>query len=55
MIERHLDNVEEETKFEMLQIAFNSLKERCVIKKFSKISSNCYNLKMKRKIFFTLQ
>lgn len=47
--------MEDETNFELLQIAFNSLKERVVLNKFKVISQNCYKLKTMRKVFCGLQ
>ena len=39
----------------MLQIAFNSLKERVVLRKFKRISTGCHRLKVLRKYFCALQ
>ena len=50
-----LDYVEKENSFDVLQIAFNCLKERVVIKKFNKISLNCFKLKTKKRCLYALQ
>ena len=48
MIENHIENVEDQTNMDILQIAFNSLKNRVVMKRFKKIADGCYKLKQKR-------
>lgn len=53
-IDNRVEYVEYETNTELLQIAFNCLKERVVIKKFSQISLNCHRLKSLRKYFSAL-
>ena len=47
----HVDALEEENHFDLLQIAFNALKERVVLKKFKKIADNCFKLKTLRMYF----
>ena len=46
--------VEEETELGIMQTAFNILRERVVLKKFSKIAQNCQKLRSKKKIFMIL-
>lgn len=53
-IDNRVEYVEYETNTELLQIAFNCLKERVVIKKFTMISKNCHRLKSLRKYFSAL-
>jgi len=55
MIVNRIENVEYDQGTDLLQIAFNCLKERVVLKKFKKISQNCYQLKSKRKYFCVMQ
>lgn len=50
-----IEYVEGEANSDILQIAFNCLKERVVLKKFKRISQNCYRLKCLRKYFCALQ
>jgi hypothetical protein len=47
--------IEEENAGELVQIAFNALKERVVMAKFKLISQNCFRLKSMRKVFSALQ
>jgi len=54
-IKSALQEVEEQTNYDIVQIAFNSLKERVVLQKFKAISGNCYRLKQLRKYFFALE
>ena len=54
IIDNHLQEVEEETKYDMVQIFFNFLKQRVVLKRFKNISQNCYKLKMMKKVFYAL-
>jgi|TARA_B110000285_G_scaffold230450_1_gene297103 hypothetical protein len=51
----HLDAIEEENHFDLLQIAFNALKEKVVLSKFKAIADNCYRLKTLRISFMQLQ
>jgi len=55
MIENHIENVEDQTNTDILQIAFNSLKNRVVMKRFKKIADGCYKLKQKRNCFGALE
>jgi hypothetical protein len=55
LIDTHLCQVEEDNNSQVLQIAFNCLKERVVLKKFKYISYNCYRLRTVKKYFFALQ
>ena len=55
VVASRIEYVEGETNFDILQIAFNCLKERVVLKKFKRISQNCYRLKCLRKYFCALQ
>jgi len=55
MIVNRIENVEYDQSTDLLQIAFNCLKERVVLKKFKIISQNCYRLKSLRKYFCALQ
>lgn len=50
----HLNEVEQESNLDILQIAFNSLKEKVVIGKFKAISTHCNRLKTCKKVFFAL-
>jgi len=54
-IEETAQALVDENNFELMQISFNSLKERVVIRKFKAVSLNCYILKMLRKVFCALQ
>ena len=54
-VESHLQNVESEHYSDVLQIAFNCLKERVVLRKFKRISIRCHKLKVLRKYFCALQ
>lgn len=55
MIENRIENVEYDQSTDLLQIAYNCLKERVVLKKFKRISQNCYRLKSLRKYFCAMQ
>jgi hypothetical protein len=55
MIENHIENVEDQTNTDILQIAFNSLKNRVVMKRFKKIADGCYKLKQKRNCFGAME
>lgn len=55
LIQGHLEHVEEETNNDIVQIAFNCLKERVVLRKVKLISDNCFRLKTLRKYFYALQ
>lgn len=54
-VESHIEHVENEHHADVLQIAFNSLKERVVLRKFKRISVHCNKLKVLRKYFCALQ
>lgn len=50
-----LTEIEEEQDHDVMQIAFNSLKEHVVANKFKSISHNCFRLKTIRNCFGALQ
>jgi hypothetical protein len=54
VIADRVENFETENYYDILQIAFNCLKERVVIKKFKKISTNCFKIKIKKKCLYAL-
>ena len=54
-VESRLQDVENEHYSDVLQIAFNCLKERVVLRKFKRISVHCHKLKALRKYFHVLQ
>lgn len=54
-IQEHLDEAEFESNMNIVQIAYNSLKERVVRKKFKYISQHCHKLRTCKKVFFALQ
>ena len=54
VVAKRVENVEKENYFDVLQIAFNCLKERVVIKKFNKISLNCFKIKTKKRCLYAL-
>jgi len=54
-IENHIEYKEYSTNSDILQICFNCLKERVVLKKFKKISQNCWRLKTLRRYFCAIQ
>ena len=54
MIVNHIDDLEENQAFDILQIAFNCLKERAIKKKFKNFSVNCYKLRQLKKYWMAL-
>lgn len=54
-VENHLTQIENEQEADVLQIAYNCLKEHVVLRKFKRISARCHKLKVLRKYFCALQ
>ena len=54
-IDNHIEDLEENQAFDILQIAFNCLKERAIKKKFKNFSVNCYKLRQLKKYWMALQ
>jgi hypothetical protein len=55
MIGNHIDLIEDQTNQDLLQISFNSLKERVVLKRFKKIAIGCFRLKQMRNCLGALE
>lgn len=54
MIDNHIEELEEDQAFDIVQIAFNCLKERAIKKKFKNFSANCFRLRQLKKYFMAL-
>lgn len=54
MIDNHIEEFEEDQAFDILQIAFNCLKERAIKKKFKNFSTNCFRLRQMKKYYMAL-